>query len=60
MLNKSRPLSGYKANSGKNKRKKFMQFDHDASNSMFNHPGNVTITAWIFLKFLPVVGIIEI
>ena len=37
-----------------------MQFDHDASNSMFNHPGNVTITAWIFLKFLPVVGIIEI
>ena len=29
-------------------------------NSMLNHPGHVTLTSWIFLKFLPVVGIIEI
>ena len=28
--------------------------------SMLNHPGHVTFTFWIFLKFLPVVGIIEI
>ena len=29
-------------------------------NSMLNHPEHVTFTIWIFLKFLPVVGIIEI
>ena len=29
-------------------------------NSMLNHSGHVTLTSWIFLKFLPVVGIIEI
>ena len=29
-------------------------------NSMLNHPGHVTFTLWIFLKFLTVVGIIEI
>ena len=29
-------------------------------NAMFNHPGHVTLTSWTFLKFLPVVGIIEI
>ena len=29
-------------------------------NSMLNYPGHVTFTLWIFLKFLPVVGIIEI
>ena len=28
--------------------------------SMLNHPGHVTFTFWIFLKFLPMVGIIEI
>ena len=36
----------------------------DISNSkecMFcHHPGHVTFTLWIFLKFLPMVGIIEI
>ena len=29
-------------------------------NFMLNHPGHVTFTSWRFLKFLPVVGIIEI
>ena len=29
-------------------------------NSMLNYPGHVTLTSWIFMKFLPVVGIIEI
>ena len=29
-------------------------------NSMLNHPGHVTLISWIFLKFLPVLGIIEI
>ena len=29
-------------------------------NSMLNHPGHVTLTLWIFLKFLPVIGIIDI
>ena len=29
-------------------------------NSMLNHSGHVTLTSWIFMKFLPVVGIIEI
>ena len=28
-------------------------------NSMLNHPGHVTLTLIFFLKFLPVVGIIE-
>ena len=28
-------------------------------NSMLNHPGHITLTSWVFLKFLPVVGIIE-
>ena len=27
---------------------------------MLNHPGKVTLTLWIVLKFLPVKGIIEI
>ena len=30
MLNKSHPLRRYKANSGKNKEKCLMHFDHDA------------------------------
>ena len=30
MLNKSHPLSRYKANSGKNKKKSFIHFDPDA------------------------------
>ena len=30
------------------------------SNYMLNHPGHVTLTSQMFLKFLPVVGIIEI
>ena len=30
MLNKSHPLSRYKANSGKNKKKCLMHFDHEA------------------------------
>ena len=30
------------------------------SNSMLNHLGDPPFTSWIFLKFLPVVGIIEI
>ena len=34
--------------------------DASLGNSMLNHPGHVTLTSWIFLKFLPVVGIIEI
>ena len=29
-------------------------------NSRLNHPGHVTVTLWIFSKFLPVVIIIEI
>ena len=29
-------------------------------NSMLNNSGHVTFTSWIFLKFLQVVGIIEI
>ena len=28
--------------------------------SMLKHPGHATLTSWIFLKLLPVVGIIEI
>ena len=28
-------------------------------NSMLNHPGHITLTSWVFLKFLPMVGIIE-
>ena len=29
-------------------------------NSMLNHPGHITLTSWIFKKFLPVVRILEI
>ena len=29
-------------------------------NSMLNHPGHVTLTSRFFLKFLPVLGTIEI
>ena len=29
-------------------------------NSMLNHSGHVTLTSWIFVKLLPVVGVIEI
>ena len=31
-----------------------------SGNSMLNHPGHVTLTSWIFLNVLPVVGIIGI
>ena len=34
--------------------------DASLGNSMLHHPGHYTLTSWIFLKFLPVVGIIEI
>ena len=34
--------------------------DTSLGNSMINHPGHVTLTSWISLKFLPMVGIIEI
>ena len=29
-------------------------------NSMLNHKGHFSLTSWIFLRFLPVVGTIEI
>ena len=29
-------------------------------NSMLNHKGHFNLTSWIFLRFLPVVGTIEI
>ena len=38
----------------------FSQLKFGLSNSILNHPGHATLTTWIFLKFLPVVGIIEI
>ena len=37
--------------------KKYFYGDH--SRDKILHPGHVTLISWIFLKFLPVVGIIE-
>ena len=34
--------------------------DASLSDSMLNHPEHVTLNSFFFLKFLPVVGIIEI